>query len=81
MPQVSFVAKLPPHVRMEIEERLVANGFRDYLKLVTELRARGYRISHSSLGRFAKSLKDRVRALRDRQLAGVHEPADAGEQS
>jgi hypothetical protein len=76
MPQVNRFLALPPHVRMEIEERLVVNGFRHYCELAAELRARGYRIGKSSLGREGKALKERLRALRDRQLAGVHEPGD-----
>jgi hypothetical protein len=76
MPQVSRFLRLPPHVRMEIEERIIANGFGRYSELAAELRARGYRISRTSLHRFGKSLKERLQVLRDRQLAGVHEPGD-----
>lgn len=55
---------LPPAVRMDIEKRLAANGFRQYAQLVAKLRARGFHITTSSLHRYGQKL--------ERCIAGLH---------
>lgn len=57
MPKTPKIAKLPPAVRREIEERLTANGFGDYAAMETELRRRGWHIGKSSLHRWGMKLK------------------------
>lgn len=66
MPQVSRMSRLPLSVRREVEERIVASGFGDYVALQDDLRRRGYRISKSALHRFGQELKA-IQAEADRQ--------------
>ena len=75
MTQVCRFTRLPVAVQREIEQRLIENGFSDYVPIAAELKRRGYRISKSSLGRIGKQLKARLKArfesLRDQHLARV----------
>lgn len=66
MPQVSRLSRLPLSVQREVEERIVAAGFGDYVALQDDLRQRGYRISKSALHRFGQELKG-IQAEADRQ--------------
>jgi len=49
--------RLPVEVQREIESRLAANGFSDYVAITEELRKRGYRIGKSALHRVGQKLK------------------------
>jgi len=71
MTQVCRFTRLPVAVQREIEQRLIENGFSDYVPIAAELKRRGYRISKSSLGRIGKHLKARFESLRDQHLARV----------
>jgi len=55
--RVPKIAKLPPALRREIEERLVAGGFGGYGELEADLRRRGWVIGKSSLHRWGQKLK------------------------
>lgn len=55
--KVAKISKLPPIVRLNIEERLAANGFSDYAGLEADLRRRGWNIGKSSLHRWGVKLK------------------------
>lgn len=57
MPAVSAVLGLPQEVRDELNARLVANGFSDYVALADWLQSQGWSIRKSSLGRYSKDLK------------------------
>ena len=59
MTQVCRFSRLPVEVQREIEQRLIENGFSEYVRITEELKRRGYRISKSSLGRIGKQLKAR----------------------
>jgi hypothetical protein len=69
MPQVSRVAKLPVHVRGELDARLLESGFSGYAALALELRARGHRISKSSIHRYGMDLRERLKVERVSRLA------------
>lgn len=72
MPRLSSVERLPQRVRAELDRRLIANGFGDYLAIEDELRVQGYnKISKSALGRYGRALKHRV------QLGRVHAQLEA----
>lgn len=51
---------LPDAVRKEIDQRLFANNFSDYVAIADELFAKGYRISKSAVHRYGKELERRV---------------------
>lgn len=68
----SKIERLPQTVRVEIEKRLIANGFADYTAIADELYARGHRISKSAVHRFGKELERRVQLGRaQEQLAAA----------
>lgn len=69
MPQVNRFSRLPINVQREVEQRLIENGFGDYVAIAADLRQRGYRISRSALHREGKQIKERVKVLRDQHLA------------
>lgn len=75
MSRVSSIGRLPQSVRKEIDQRLIENGFCDYVAIADELRARGYsKISKSGLHRHGLELKRRVqlgRAKEQLAAAGV----------
>lgn len=73
MSQISSIERLPQSVRKEIEQRLIDNGFGDYVSIAAELRARGFRkISKSGLHRYGQELKRRVQLGRAQdQLAAA----------
>lgn len=55
--RVPKITKMPPALRREIEERLVASGYGDYGALEADLRRRGWNIGKSSLHRWGQKLK------------------------
>lgn len=57
MGRVKKTITLPPAVRAELVERLVSNGYGDFLGLSLWLESLGYKISKSALHRFAMDLK------------------------
>jgi hypothetical protein len=48
---------LPPHIRKQVERRMLARRFSDYEGLAEWVRQQGYDISDDSLWRYGKSLK------------------------
>jgi hypothetical protein len=48
---------LPPHIRKQVERRMLAKRFSDYEGLAEWVRQQGYDISDDSLWRYGKSLK------------------------
>lgn len=60
MPKVPSIDKLPKAVKDELNEKLVANGFGDYVKLSQWLAEQGYEISKSAVGRHGADLKERM---------------------
>lgn len=82
MGRASTIDRLPASVRREIDQRLIGNGFSDYVGLATDLRERGYsKVSKSGLHRYGLALKHRVQianAAEQLELAGV-DPALAAE--
>lgn len=75
MGRASTIARLPATVRREIDQRLMANGFSDYVGLANELRGRGYaKVSKTGLHRYGQALKRLVQianAAEQLELAGV----------
>jgi leucyl aminopeptidase (aminopeptidase T) len=66
--------RLPQTVRKEIDQRLIANGFGDYVAIADELYARGYKIGKSAVHRYGKEMERRVklgRAQEELAAAGV----------
>lgn len=61
----SKVLDLPDDVRTELERRLVGSGFGGYDDLAAWMAEQGYAVSRSSLGRYGKSLEQRMGRLRD----------------
>lgn len=61
---------LPAPVQREIEQRLAAAGFKGYVQLAEDLRARGFAVSKSALNRVGMKLEARVTELRCLKLAG-----------
>lgn len=75
MGRVSTIDRLKPELRREIDQRLIASGFCDYVGLANELRGRGYsKVSKSGLHRYGQALKRQVQianAAEQLRLAGV----------
>ncbi len=68
MSRVSTIDQLPPAVRTEIDQHLIANGFSGYVDLAKELNRRGYRkVSKSGLHRYGHQLKRRIEIGRVRE--------------
>lgn len=64
MPERSKVEQLPDEVKAWLDEHLLKNNFSGYVALEEELKARGYEISKSSLGRYGKAFEDRIAAIK-----------------
>jgi hypothetical protein len=62
MPRVNRFYALPLAVQLEVEAKLMANGFSGYIELQDDLRRRGHRISKSALQRVGAKLKAAVKA-------------------
>lgn len=68
MGRVSTIDRLPPAVRTEIDQRLIASGFSGYKDLAAELHTRGYkRVSKSGLHRYGQQVERRIQLARARQ--------------
>lgn len=64
MPAISTIESLPEEVRKDLEQMLIRNAFSDYKGLAEWLQGRGFEISKSSVHRFGKNFKDRLKALK-----------------
>ncbi|MDO9053808.1 MAG: DUF3486 family protein [Sulfurimicrobium sp.] len=72
MARRSKIDLLPDSVRREIDQRLLANQFSDYVAIANELFAQGNRISKSALHRYGRELQRRVQLGRaQEQLAAA----------
>ncbi len=60
----SKVVKLPADIKQWLDQVLVAQSFGGYEALASELQARGYAVSKSSLHRYGQSFEDRLGALK-----------------
>lgn len=60
----SKVQQLPDEVRQALEQKLIGNGFSDYVALSEWLAEQGFEISKSSLHRWGSTFEERVDALR-----------------
>jgi hypothetical protein len=81
----SSISKLPPEIRSQLEQRLIANGFSDYRDLSEWLAQQGYAICKSSLHKYGKSFEDRLSTLKlSHDFAMAYKqalPDDAGARS
>ena len=57
MPQRSAPSRLPPEVREWLDRELIRRNFSGYRALENELRAKGFRASHSSIHRYAQGIQ------------------------
>lgn len=64
MPQRSKVLTLPEPVKAELDKKLVAGGFTDYIALSDWLKEQGYEISKSSLHRYGTEFEQRLSAIK-----------------
>ncbi len=64
MPQRSKVLTLPDPVKAELDKKLVAGGFADYVALSDWLKDQGYEISKSSLHRYGTYFEQRLSAIK-----------------
>ena len=76
--RVSSVETLPGEVKAWLDQELVRLGFRNYSDLTQVLTSQGYQISRSAVGRYGKTLKQRVQQQKEkaqviRSLADVFE--------
>lgn len=66
----SKIEQLPQDVRRKLDQRLMSNGFGDYVAIADDLYANGHRISKSAVHRYGKELERRVKLGRaQEQLA------------
>ncbi|WP_312147430.1 DUF3486 family protein [Stutzerimonas kunmingensis] len=63
MPPPSKIDQLPPEVRQELDQRLVANAFGGCVALSEWLAEQGYEISKTTVNERAKRLKCRLAAI------------------
>jgi hypothetical protein len=56
-PRSKVITLLPPHIRKQVERRMLAKRFSDYEGLAEWVRQQGYDISDDSLWRYGKSRK------------------------
>lgn len=64
MPQRSKVQALPETVKSDLDRKLVAGGFSDYVALSDWLKDQGYEISKSSLHRYGSGFEQRLSAIK-----------------
>jgi uncharacterized protein DUF3486 len=67
-PRSKIITMLPPHIRNQVERRMLAKRFSDYEGLAEWVRQQGYDISDDSLWRYGKALKQEFTAVRFTQL-------------
>lgn len=60
----SAISQLPPEVRQELEQKLIANSFSGYRDLSEWLEKEGYYIGKSSLHKYGKSFEERLATLK-----------------
>lgn len=77
----SKVTLLPPETRAWLEQQLIDRNFTNYSELTAILNQQGLEITRSSLGRYAKKLKQRVSKYKEKtelikSLAGAFNPED-----
>jgi len=65
----SSVVTLPEDLRLELDGRLIKEGFSGYDELVSWLQERGHLISRSSLHRYGSQLQGRLERIREATLA------------
>jgi len=63
-PRSKIITVLPPHIRKQVERRMLAKRFSDYEGLAESVRQQGYDISDDSLWRYGKVLKQEFTAAR-----------------
>lgn len=64
MPQRSKVLTLPDDVKLQLDRKLVAGGFADYVALSDWLKEQGFEISKSSLHRYGTEFEQRLSAIK-----------------
>ena len=64
--RVSSIDTLPPEARAWLDHELISSRFRDYQGIVDKLQERGYAITRSALGRYAKRKKADIKRLQER---------------
>lgn len=64
MPPPSKIDRLPEGIRRELDERIVAAGFGDYVALSEWLAERGYEIGKSTLGVHGQKLERHIAAVK-----------------
>ncbi|MCC7484553.1 MAG: DUF3486 family protein [Burkholderiales bacterium] len=79
MPEPSKVSQLPEAVRLELDRRLLQNGFSDHVALAAWLVEQGFEISKSSVGRHSQQLKERLAAIKASTEAARLIVAEAGD--
>lgn len=57
MPAVSTIDRLPPDLKAWLDEAIVTHPFPGYEAIATELKAKGYQVSRSSVNRYAQATK------------------------
>jgi len=81
MPPRSSVLGLPPRIRRQLEQRLIANGFSGYRDLARSLQQRGYRISKGAVHRYGRQFEQRwcVQQMAHDQARALVRVADGDE--
>ena len=64
MPAISAIDQLPEAARKDLEQMLIRSSFSGYQALAEWLQGRGFEISKSSVHRFGKGFKERLKALK-----------------
>lgn len=65
MPIRSKISQLPEEIREELNKKLVGSGFSRYEELRDWLETKGYRMTTSTVGNYAKKYAEKVEALRE----------------
>jgi Protein of unknown function (DUF3486) len=81
-PRSKVITTLPANIRKEVERRMLARRFSDYEGLGEWVREQGYDISHDSLWRYGKTLKQEFTSIRlsvlQARLLADHTPDHKG---
>lgn len=62
MPRRSKVRHLPDPIKLQLEERLIANQFTDYAAITKWLAELGHRVGKSSINRYGQELERKLQA-------------------
>ncbi|MGH8037018.1 MAG: DUF3486 family protein [Stenotrophomonas sp.] len=85
MPPRSAIEQLPDHIRAELEQKLIANGFSGYVQLAEWLTDHGFTIGKSAVGVYGQNLQRRLSSIRASteaaRLISQAAPDDADERS